>query len=302
MKLKIGKRELEMGGKYLGTGLRDCNAILHDQAALHRQMAEDGYLLIRGLHKRETVWRARRTVIDHLAEGGFLAEGTDPDLGIVGSAQGHPATLGRKSICQTPEMRSVIEGKPIFDFFQHFLGTQPMTYDYKWLRAVRPGGFTGAHYDVVYMGRGTVGKLFTVWTPLDDIPYEKGGLVLCVGSHNLPGFQKVRDSYGKMDVDRDRVQGWFSDDPEEVVEKFGGKWQTTQYQAGDVIIFGMHTMHMSVNNQTNQWRISCDTRFQPANEPVDERWIGENPIAHYAWNAEPEKNMKMETARANWGI
>lgn len=27
-------------------------------------------------------------------------------------------------------------------------------------------------------------------------------------------------------------------------------------------------------------RLSTDTRYQLASEPVDERWIGENPIAH----------------------
>ncbi len=302
MNLKFGNKELELGGKYLGIGLRDCNAILHDREALHERMAEDGYLLIRGLHKRETVMRARTKVIENLVENGCIAEGTDPEEAVMKPGAGHPATLGRKGISHTPEMLSVIEGKPVFDFFQHYFGTQPMTYDYKWLRAVRPDGFTGAHYDVVYMGRGTVGKLVTVWTPIDDVPLEKGGLALCVGSHNLPGFQKVRDSYGKMDVDRDRVDGWFSNDPEEVVNKFGGRWQTTEYQAGDVLMFGMHTMHMSVNNQTNRWRISCDTRFQPANEPVDERWIGENPKAHYAWASEPEKMVKMDKMRETWGV
>jgi hypothetical protein len=265
-------------------------------------MAEDGYLLIRGLHKRETVWRARQKVIDYLAEHGCMKPGTNPEDAIMAPGANSPPTLGRKGISHTPEMLSVIEGKPVFDFFQHYFDTAPMTYDFKWLRAIKPDAFTGAHYDVVYMGRGTVGKLFTVWTPLDDVPYEKGGLVLCVGSHNQPGFQKVRDSYGKMDVDRDRVQGTFSDDPEEIVNKFGGRWQAAEYQAGDVLIFGMYTMLMSIINLTDRWRISCDTRFQPANLPVDERWVGENPIAHYAWQAEPEKNVAMATAREKWGV
>ena len=163
-------------------------------------------------------------------------------------------------------------------------------------------GFTGAHIDIVYMGRGTTDRLFTCWTPLGDIPIEMGTLALCVGSHNLPGFQKLRDTYGKMDVDRDRVSGWFSDDPLAVTQKFGGQWQTTNFRAGDVLIFGMWTMHGSTNNTTDRWRLSSDTRFQPASEPVDERWVGENPIAHYAWFKEPEKVVTMEKARSEWGV
>ena len=176
-------------------------------------------------------------------------------------------------------------------------------FDYKWLRCVRNPEATGAHVDIVYMGRGTTTNLFTVWTPFTDIPLNLGPLALCVGSHNLPGFARVRETYGKMDVDRDRVEGWFSSDPVEIVDKFGGKWQTTEFRAGDVLVFGMWTMHGSLANATDRWRISCDTRFQPADEPVDERWVGENPKAHYArWQSEPQKLIPMAKARSEWGV
>ena len=46
---------------------------------------------------------------------------------------------------------------------------------------------------------------------------------------------------------------------------------------GDALIFGMYTMHGSLSNTTGRFRLSCDTRYQRADEPVDERWIGENP-------------------------
>ena len=78
--------------------------------------------------------------------------------------------------------------------------------------------------------------------------------------------------------------------------------QAVVFNAGDVLIFGMWTMHGSVNNTTDRWRLSSDTRFQPASEPVDERWVGENPIAHYAWFKEPEKVVAMEKARSEWGV
>ncbi len=44
----------------------------------------------------------------------------------------------------------------------------------------------------------------------------------------------------------------------------------------------MHTMHCSLDNKSpdNRIRLSVDTRYQPADEPIDERWIGQNPIAH----------------------
>ena len=46
---------------------------------------------------------------------------------------------------------------------------------------------------------------------------------------------------------------------------------------GDVILFGMHTMHASTTNLTSRFRLSCDVRFQPASEPADNRWVAGGP-------------------------
>jgi hypothetical protein len=65
MIVKIGQRELEIGGKYLGM-LREANDLLGDPAALRARMEEDGYLLIRGLHDPKRVSEARRAVLENL--------------------------------------------------------------------------------------------------------------------------------------------------------------------------------------------------------------------------------------------
>ncbi|GMA63839.1 hypothetical protein GCM10025859_42790 [Alicyclobacillus fastidiosus] len=181
-------------------------------------------------------------------------------------------------------------------FFDEFLGGPSLTYDVKWLRGVPQNEFSGAHYDIVYMGRGTK-NVYTTWTPIGDVSYEMGGLALCLGSQH---FDKIKETYGQMDVDRDNVVGWFSNDPIEVVDKFGGQWATTEFQAGDAIIFGMYIMHGSVTNTSNRYRISVDTRYQLASEPVDERWYGEKPKMHYAWSK--GKTVSMEEARQKWGV
>jgi hypothetical protein len=80
-------------------------------------------------------------------------------------------------------------------------------------------------------------------------------------------------------VDRDRDNnpysgGWYSKDPVEVQERFGGRWLTTEFQAGDLLVFTMFTLHCSLDNQSRRIRLSTDSRYQLASEPVDERWIG----------------------------
>jgi ectoine hydroxylase-related dioxygenase (phytanoyl-CoA dioxygenase family) len=292
MQVQVGDRKLEMGGKYL-TELRDSNDILEDSGKLRERMAEDGYLLIRGLHDREQVLKARKEYLHQLEALGRLAPGTAAEEGFIGPDNQGAGTQGLN--LERPELLKLLNSQRVMSFFDAFLGGPSLTYDYKWLRAVPKGEFTGAHYDIVYMGRGTQ-NLYTLWTPLGDISYEMGGLSICLGSQN---FERIKQTYGQMDVDRDNVSGWFSSDPVEIVDKFGGRWATTEFQAGDALIFGMFLMHGSLANTTDRYRLSVDTRFQLASEPVDERWYGRN-LGHYAWGQ--GQTVSMEDARKQWGV
>lgn len=293
VKVKICNCEMEMGGPLL-TELRSSNDIRHDMEAIRERMKEDGYILIRGFHDREKVLRARQQVLEKIQAMGKLEPGTELDEAII--AQGQKGIMFGGTNTDLPAYLDVVNAPECMEFFEQFLGGTPRTLDYKWLRAVPTGGFTGAHYDVVYMGRGTK-NLYTLWTPFGDTPMEMGTLAILLGSQN---FNKVRETYGQMDVDRDHIDGWFSKDPMELVEKFGGQWATTNFEAGDAIFFGMFLMHSSTENTTNRYRISCDTRYQLAAEPIDDRWIGDKPKGHTSKN--PEQRINIEEARKKWGI
>ena len=124
------------------------------------------------------------------------------------------------------------------------------------------------------MGRGTL-DVYTCWTPLGDVTPEMGPLVLCLGSHR---WGRVRETYGRCDVDRDLIEGIFSRDPAELVDRLGGRWATAAvFGPGDVVIFGLYMLHASLVNTTGRYRLSCDTRYQRAGEPMDDRWAGAAP-------------------------
>ncbi|MDX1682235.1 MAG: phytanoyl-CoA dioxygenase family protein [Phycisphaeraceae bacterium] len=302
--ITLGEREVTYGeGEYV-TPLRDANDVVDDLDGLKQRLEEDGYLWIRGLHPRERVLDARRTILEYVKEHGQAIDEESGDLmeAKVNSKLEKPGgqlppLMGKKEITHNPAVRAVLEGEPVFDFFEGLFQEQARTFDYKWLRAVGPGGCTGAHYDFVYMGRGS-GRLMTCWVPIGDISLDMGTLAICVGSHRDEKFKKLRETYGQSDVDTDRHQGWFTKDPHEVSEMFGGRWAASPVEAGDVIVFGMHTMHMSTRNDSDRWRLSCDTRFQPAADPVDERWAGENPTGHDG--SGPVKTA--EESRAEWNL
>lgn len=296
MLVKMGTREIDLPGKYITADLRASNDILSDPAALRSRMDEDGYLLIREFHDPVMVLNARRALLEMAAGSGDL----DPTAPLM-DAVIHPqpkAGAMRHNFTGNPTFRALVESPRVMSFFDRFLDGKALTFDYKWLRFVPTGGTTGAHYDVVYMGRGTQ-RLYTTWTPLGDIDIATGPLCLCLGSHR---FEKIKQTYGKMDVDRDNVLGWFSNDPIEIVEKYGGRWATTEFKAGDALIFGMYMLHGSLANTTNRYRISCDTRYQLASDPVDDRWIGPNPKAHLSESEHTVKPVPMAEARAKWGV
>ena len=62
----------------------------------------------------------------------------------------------------------------------------------------------------------------------------------------------------------------------------------------------MHTLHGSLDNTTDELRVSCDTRYQRADEPVDDRWMGDPPKGHDRWVTEPRESLK--AGRQRWGL
>jgi ectoine hydroxylase-related dioxygenase (phytanoyl-CoA dioxygenase family) len=144
------------------------------------------------------------------------------------------------------------------------------------------------------MGRGTH-QLLTCWIPYGDTPLEMGGVMLLEGSHKKS--DRIRN-YLEVDVDAycenrpaevDKVinkggwshPGYLSNNPASLREKLGGRWLTApDWKAGDFITFGMTLVHGGLDNQLNRMRLSSDTRYQRASQPIDERWIGADPIAN----------------------
>ena len=143
-----------------------------------------------------------------------------------------------------------------------------VTTEYKWLRAVARGEFTGAHTDRVYVGGGSQ-RLLTLWLPLGEVTPEQGAMRVLRGSHTLV---ELRSGYGQSRVGRDGTRsGWIGADQLPALLQSGAQWVTTRFRPGDVCVLGLDTVHMTGPNRTEQLRISCDTRWQPAEDPVDPR-------------------------------
>jgi len=289
--------------------LRQSIDAINDRDELWARMDEDGYLFLPGLLDPDEVLIARKELCDRLFKAGLLEKSAEIIEGIA-APSGQYKNAFMPELARNNELLDlVLYDGPMMDFYTMFLAGEIRHFDYTWFRVKPPGIDTATtpHYDNVYMGRGTK-NLFTSWVPFGDVPFAMGGLMMLEGSHF---HDELVNGYGQTDVDaycanerdasilievaqaagreltaeeRSRIKwnstGAYSNDVIETQREWGGRWLTTEYEMGDVLIFCMHIMHASSDNQTDRIRLSSDSRYQLAEESIDERWIGENPPAH----------------------
>jgi hypothetical protein len=275
--------------------LRDSCDAADDFPELRRRCEADGYLYLRGYLDRAEVLAARASLTERLAAERVVDTRYPHVEGFAAPGGGYvfkpEVTQGNAAV------QNLLYGGRLLEFYRRFFGEDVRHYDFTWLRAVGPGKGTNPHCDLPYMGRGTH-RHMTCWLPYGDISFELGGLVVLEGSHRR---MDLLQNYVYRDVDSyctnrptevrhahsgHQVFGWtftgtLSHNPPMVRNKFGGRWLTTEYQAGDFLTFGMFVVHASLDNRTaNRLRLSSDSRYQRASEPIDERWIGPRPPGH----------------------
>jgi hypothetical protein len=230
-----------------------------------------------GFFKRTAIQSVRASFAHALQRENFLRQGYPIEDAI---SSGKPGGLSREAVKDNTALRDVVFSSQLTGFYSRLLAGDVRHYDHIWTRIIPPGRGTAPHCDLVYMGRGTH-DVMTAWIPYGDVSLELGGLMLLEKSHTQA--ERLRN-YLAGDVDEYCANrgpyklddGILSKNPVSLREKLGGRWLTTEFRMGDLLTFGMKMVHASLDNQTSAYRMSSDTRYQLASEPVDERWVGED--------------------------
>ena len=279
--------------------LKDSSNDIDNPERLWSSLREDGYLYLRGFHDRELAKKATHWTLHAIDERGGLAPGTDVSDGMISEANHNFPFFRVLPVAHGKPILDVVDSEATFSFYQRMFGKPVMTFDKRWLRSMAKGGHNHFHYDSVYLGRGTQNRL-SMWTALTSTALDGGPLVVALGSHE---HERLIETYGATDMDRDLTDAVFTSDPRELVRDFGFTLGTAPFEPGDAVIFGLYTMHSTAPNLSDRYRISIDTRYQPADEEPDERfmfrdngrWLGNfyNEGAEYT---------PMSELRAWWGI
>ena len=97
-------------------------------------------------------------------------------------------------------------------------------------------------------------EVYTAWMPLIDCPMDVGPLQIAAGSHTA----------GVYDFDIAGGAGGI-----EITDPLAGSWVSSDFAAGDVLLFHSMTVHKGVPNRSDRLRMSMDVRYQLVSEPFN---------------------------------
>ena len=259
--------------------LRDSSAAVPDPAALGRRLTADGYVFLRGVLDVGEVEAARVEVFERLVHVGEIHPPAAEGIATGGSRRAElVGDLGAfwKSVSEGPALRRVTHGPRLHALLARVAGAPVRAHDYMFLRAAPAGRTTGLHFDAPFFTRATE-RVYTSWIPLGDVPATDGPLVIVEGSHRFA--DSTTACKGSTSCTTPRAGRRWRPTSREFAESRDCRLLTADFRAGDVCIFGMLTLHGSLDNHSplGRVRLSCDVRYQPATEPIDPRYFGPNP-------------------------
>jgi ectoine hydroxylase-related dioxygenase (phytanoyl-CoA dioxygenase family) len=247
------------------------NEILTDAAKLQSRLAEDGYLFFRGLLNAERLMELRREMLTLMQAGGWLVAGTDPVDGIANvdarSTEGDPGyTDVYHQVYRLQSFHEMAHSEEVLSVLKRLMDCPIMPLPQKVARLWFPKyteHTTPTHQDFVHF-QGTLENL-TCWSPVGDCPRELGGLAVQRGSHKVGRVLDHQFSLGAGSLNLD------ADQFEELADC---EWLTTDYQAGDTLVFPALTIHKALPNVTeDRLRVSLDNRYQRIGDPTAEHML-----------------------------
>ena len=246
---------------------------------LRNALEKDGYLFLRNVIGKDEIAKARKDIFQKLGE---VDELQYPFFNGIASGKSKRDTLNLnrgqfwEQVSNTTSLRNITNGQTLKKIFDKIFGTPAIGFDFIFLRAVAGGKFTHMHCDAGFFTRKTQ-KILTCWLAFTDVSFDKGPLFIIEGSHR---FQDIFKKYNGFDVDLNKnLKATIDKHPVDFAKERNSKILTADFKPGDILVFGMYTVHGTFENNAKdkKIRLTCDIRFQPINEPKDPRYFGPNP-------------------------
>jgi phytanoyl-CoA dioxygenase PhyH len=255
---------------------RPSNDLIDTPAELRARLADEGHLFFRGLLPREDVMVVRRAILERCRDAGWLVDGTELMEGIVDPTKAcvepEPRFLALYNEVQKLEAFHSFAHRPeLLGVVEAVLGEPALPHPNKIARFSFPQNVkhtTPAHQDFPFI-QGTA-ETFTTWIPLGDTPRELGGLKIDAGTHRSRVYDHhISFGAGGMGIDPDALPD---------------NWHSTDYRAGDVLLFHSMIVHQALPNLTpDRLRLSVDYRYQARSQPIAESNLAAPHTGQITW-------------------
>lgn len=259
----------------------DSTSLLGDPLALRARAEEDGYLFFKQLLPVDPLRELRRQMLEICAHRGWLAAGHDIMDGIIDIEALNlvPDEEMRTDIGVTNEAYRAVQKLELFHAIPHhpnlislyaaLFGKEVLPHPRHIARMItshRSMFPTPPHQDFIHI-QGTP-RTWTCWFPVGNCPREMGSLTVLRRSHRN-GVVSVAPAKGAGNLASILC-------PNEI------DWVEGDFAMGDVLTFTSCTVHRALRSQQRERiRLSCDIRFQAADEEIHESSL--NPHCDVTW-------------------
>jgi hypothetical protein len=249
----------------------DLTDLLHQPAKLRARAQEEGLLFFRGLLPKEDVLEVRRDILQVCRDQGWLKPGAAGEEGVcdlntvnqipteqIVSGAGIPHPIYAE-VQKLESFHRIAHHPNLLTLYRALFGTEVFVHPRNIARIILPHkdvAPTPAHQDFIHV-QGAM-NTWTCWFPLGNCSRALGGLTVLKGSHQQ-GVRHITKALGAGNA-------------ESQICGNEREWVQGDFLAGDLVTFPSLTVHKALPNQYNdRLRLSCDFRYQPANEPVEEK-------------------------------
>lgn len=329
----VGSGRLTLGEQLLP--LLPSNDLFYDPPKMRLRLDKDGYLYFKNIVPREVANAALDDLAHQMRHCGWTLEEDRIRLADKnGFAMGvpYPSTVSEQqqplpppAIEYTETIRSAVSGTSVMAAVRQVFAGAVNATTLQTLQLGAPGESFGFRMPSVYMNRGTKLALVAL-VPLHDIPMHMGTPLVVRGSNSGDGYTAIRHTYGQWDVEGGGIRGdgCFTQLPDELspLGKQIGKDEVTglpvvvdvnpfvscAFEAGDLLLMTVYTMHAYLTNQTPYWRIMAEATWTMEGDDVgpDPRYVGDAAPGLSTWYAErddPEKYPRsLAQAKKDWGL
>ncbi len=254
----------------------DSTEFLGDAARLRERMESDGYLFFLRLVGADRATAVKRDIMAILRERFIIEEDGAPDPVWSGGPQPTEAEYMAvyDRIVRLESFRELATSPEVVALLEAVCAGPVQVWEQQLIRIVYPDPESeaaqgvGAHQDGDPKLGYRAGRFYTCWISLMEIDAAVGGLAVAPGSHRLGLLQSAGTVASSSARQQDRQTG-YGLDPSEL------SWATGDFVPGSAVLFHCRTAHRGMPNRSDRIRLSCDFRYQPAEDSAS--WLAHTP-------------------------